>query len=277
MNPDYYGRPVLKAPQWGTSVVAYLFLGGVTGGLGIIAALADPKDESGRKLRKTARYTALAVAAANPAILISHLGRPERFLHMLRTFKPGSPMSLGVWGLLAYSATAAATTVLEDGRLTVLQALLGAYLTGYTGVLLSATAVPLWSAGKVHVPAASVCSSVASACALASAISCLTGNSEALRKLERFELVATAGEVAVLVHFSLTGGPRVGRFASRVAAPLALALVGNLVHVPKKHERLRTLLTSALTMTAGYLFRKALIAEGIASTKDPGAGFRQPE
>lgn len=277
MNPDYYGRPVLKAPQWGPSVVAYLVLGGVTGGLGIIAALADPKGESGRKLRKTARYTALAAAAVNPIVLISHLGRPERFLHMLRTFKPGSPMSLGVWGLLAYSTVAAATTVIEVDRLTALQALLGAYLAGYTGVLLSATAVPLWGAGKVHIPAASVCSSVASACALASAISCVTGNGEALRKLERFELVATAGEVAVLAHFSMTGGPRVGRLVSRVAVPLALALVGNLVHVPKKYECLRTLLASALTMTAGYLFRSALIAEGIASTKDPEAGFRQPQ
>ncbi len=277
MNPDYYGRPVLKAPHWGWNVVTYLFLGGVTGGLGIIAALADPKDESGLKLRKTARYTALAVAAANPVILISHLGRPERFLHMLRTFKPGSPMSLGVWGLVAYSATAAATTVIEDDRLTALQALLGAYLAGYTGVLLSATAVPLWGAGKAHIPAASVCSGIASACALVSAISCMTGNSEAVRKLERFELVATAGEVAVLVHFSMAGGPRVGRLASRVAVPLALALVGNLVHVPERYGRMRTLLASALTMTAGYLFRNALIAEGIASTKDPGAGFRQPE
>ncbi|MDQ2992943.1 MAG: polysulfide reductase NrfD [Candidatus Eremiobacteraeota bacterium] len=276
MNPDYYGRPVLRAPHWGWNVVTYLFLGGVTGGLGIIAALADPKDESGRKLRKTARYTALAVAAVNPVILISHLGRPERFLHMLRTFKPGSPMSLGVWGLVAYSTVAAATTVMEDDRLTALQALLGAYLAGYTGVLLSATAVPLWGAGKIHIPAASVCSGVAGACALASAISCLIGNTEALRKLERFELVATAGEVGILAHFSMAGGPRVGRFVGRVAVPLALALGGNLIHAPK-NARMRTLLASALTLTAGYLFRNALIVEGTASTKDPGAGFRQPQ
>jgi formate-dependent nitrite reductase membrane component NrfD len=277
MTPTYYDRPVLKAPEWGTSVIAYLFLGGVTGGLGIIAALSDPRTESGRKLRKTARITSLVLAAANPPILISHLGRPERFLHMLRTFKPGSPMSLGVWGLLAYSTTAAASTVIEDDTLTLAQALLGAYLAGYTGVLLSATAVPLWGTGKMHVPAASVCSGVASACALASAISCVTGNGEAVRKLERFELVATAGEVAVLAHFNATGGPRVRPLVRRVAVPLALALVGNLVHVPKKYERTRALLASALTLTAGYLFRRALIEEGKISTKDPQAGFRQPQ
>jgi formate-dependent nitrite reductase membrane component NrfD len=276
MNPTYYDRPVLKAPHWGWNVVTYLFLGGITGGLGIVAALANPKTESGRKLRTTTRVTSLVVAAANPLILISHLGRPERFLHMLRTFKPGSPMSLGVWGLVAYTATAAASVVVEDDRLTVVQAILGAYLTGYTGVLLSATAVPLWSAGKTHIPAASVCSSVASACALAGAISSVTGNPEAVRNLDRLELAATAFEAAILVHFSAIGGPRVRRLVGRMAVPLALALVGNLVHVPTKHLRTRTLISAALTLTAGYIFRHALIQEGTISTQDPQAGFRQP-
>lgn len=276
-EPTYYDRPVLKAPHWGWNVVTYLLLGGITGGLGIVAGLADPTTESGRKLRTTARVSSLVVAVANPLLLISHLGRPERFLHMLRTFKPGSPMSLGVWGLVAYSTTAAASIVIEDDRLTALQAVLGAYLTGYTGVLLSATAVPLWSAGKTHIPAASVCSSVASACALAGAVSSVTGNIEAVRKLDRLELVATACEAAVLVHFNATGGPRVRRVIERMAVPLALALVGNLVHVPAKHVRLRTLLSATLTLTAGYIFRHALIEEGKISTKDPQAGFRQPQ
>jgi len=276
MNPTYYDRPVLKAPHWGWNVVTYLFLGGITGGLGIVAALADPKTPSGRRLRKTARIASLVVATANPPILISHLGRPERFLHMLRTFKPGSPMSLGVWGLVAYSTAAAASIMIEDDRLTALQAILGAYLAGYTGVLLSATAVPLWAAGKAHIPAACVCSGVASACALASAISSLTGNAEAVGKLERLEQVATAGEAVILIHFNASGGPRVRRFVGRVAAPVALSLVAGLVHVPERHRRLRTLLASALTLTAGYLFRNALIEVGKRSTTDPQAGFRQP-
>ena len=157
-----------------------------------------------------------------------------------------------------------------------MQAILGAYLAGYTGVLLSATAVPLWGAGKVHIPAACVCSGVASACALASALSSVTGNPDAVRKLERLELVATAGEAAVLAHFSMTGGPRVRPLVARVAVPLALALVGSLVHVPKRHQRTKTLLAAALTLTAGYLFRNALIEEGKRSTMDPQAGFRQP-
>ncbi|HEY8322090.1 MAG TPA: NrfD/PsrC family molybdoenzyme membrane anchor subunit [Candidatus Baltobacteraceae bacterium] len=276
MNPTYYDRPVLKAPHWGWNVVTYLFLGGITGGLGIVAALADPRTRSGRKLRTTARVASLVVATANPLILISHLGRPERFLHMLRTFKPGSPMSLGVWGLVAYTGAAAASTAIDDDRLTALQAILGAYLAGYTGVLLSATAVPLWGAGKTHIPAACVCSGVASACALASAISSLTGNVDAVRRLERLELVATAGEAAILIHFNASGGPRVRQFVGRVAAPVALSLVAALVHVPERHRRLRTLLASALTLTAGYLFRNALIEVGKLSTTDPQAGFRQP-
>lgn len=42
MVPDveftsYYGRPVVKAPPWKHEVPAYLFLGGVAGGSGLIA------------------------------------------------------------------------------------------------------------------------------------------------------------------------------------------------------------------------------------------------
>jgi len=115
-TPTYYDRPLLKMPHWdGWNVVTYLFLGGVMGGLGVISVLADPKRESDRKLKRTLAVTALVLAAANPAVLVTHLGRPERFLHMLRIVKIKSPMSMGVWGLVLYSG-AAGMNVARAGR-----------------------------------------------------------------------------------------------------------------------------------------------------------------
>ena len=38
---SYYGRPVVKPAPWGHEVAAYLFLGGVAGGSGLLAAGAQ--------------------------------------------------------------------------------------------------------------------------------------------------------------------------------------------------------------------------------------------
>src|SRR5579875_1151339 len=100
--PTYYDLPLLKAPHWEWNVVTYLFLGGIMGGLGLIQLLADGGKEPERKLKRDARVVAFTLAAANPGILITHLGKPERFLNMLRIVKFKSPMSLGVWGLVLY-------------------------------------------------------------------------------------------------------------------------------------------------------------------------------
>jgi formate-dependent nitrite reductase membrane component NrfD len=36
-------------------------------------------------------------AVLSPVLLILDLGRPRLFIHMLRVFKPQSPMSIGAW------------------------------------------------------------------------------------------------------------------------------------------------------------------------------------
>ena len=45
--------------------------------------------------------------------LVHDLGRPARFLNMLRVFKPTSPMSVGVWILSAYAPAALASLLGE--------------------------------------------------------------------------------------------------------------------------------------------------------------------
>lgn len=54
---------------------------------------------------RTARALKISSAVAisgSLAALVHDLGRPARFLNMLRVIKPTSPMSLGSWLLTAY-------------------------------------------------------------------------------------------------------------------------------------------------------------------------------
>jgi len=305
-SPTYYDRPLVKAPHWEWNVVTYLFLGGVMGGLGLIQLLAPTEKESGRKLKRAARYTSFALAAANPAILISHLGRPERFLNMLRIVKFKSPMSLGVWGLVLYSGAAGANVMRElavdghiprwlrflaPGFMSPAQALLGAFTAGYTGVLLTATANPFWASGKRHIPSMSVCSGLASACAISSLMCVIEGNTEPLHQLERLEMVAGATELLILTDFEkrapeytkpfFTGkrGEKLRTYTmlAGTLAPMALNLIGNVVKLPKPLDALRVAAASLLTLAGGYVLRESLIEAGKASARDPHAAFRQPQ
>ncbi len=302
--PTYYDRPLLKAPHWEWNIVTYLFLGGIMGGLGLIQLLADSSDESERRLKRVARISSFILAAANPAILITHLGKPERFLNMTRIVKFKSPMSLGVWGLIFYSGAAGANVLRElavsgvlprwlrffaPGFLTPLQALFGAFTAGYTGVLLSATANPFWSSGKRHIPAASVCSGLSSACALSTLLSLLEGNHRVVRKVERLELVATAAELAILTHFEKHAGHygkpfftgtrgkkfRTYTVQTGILAPMALNLLG-LLPLPKPVDAARSVVASVLTLVGGYIFRESLVEAGKLSVRDPHAAFIQP-
>ena len=183
---SYYGRPVVKPPPWGHEVGAYLFLGGVAGGSGLLAAGAQLTGLD--TLRRNARVTAFVAVLLSLVALVKDLGRPERFLNMLRTFKLTSPMNLGSWILTAYSAGASVAAASEIDRLTgqrlplgplrpVLRAVegpagleagaLGAPLAVYTAVLLADTATPTWNAAHEDLPFVFVSSASLAASGLA--------------------------------------------------------------------------------------------------------------
>src|SRR5262245_15350310 len=84
----YYGRPLLKPASWTWEVPAYLFIGGAAGICAVITMVATFWSNPG--LARDARHLAAAGAALSPLLLISDLGRPGRFLNMLRVFKPQS-------------------------------------------------------------------------------------------------------------------------------------------------------------------------------------------
>jgi Polysulphide reductase, NrfD len=101
-NDSYYGQPIINPPVWEEREIAgYLFCGGLAGASSILAAVADGSARP--RLADRARLCASAAVTVSFAALIKDLGRPARFVNMLRVFKPTSPMSVGTWILSAYA------------------------------------------------------------------------------------------------------------------------------------------------------------------------------
>lgn len=149
-------QPLLQAPVWTWEVPAYFFVGGAAGASAVIAALFGLRADDAA-LAQHARWVAALGAVLAAPLLISDLGRPSRFLNMLRVFKIRSPMSVGAWTLAVFSTAAAVSlgTHLISGLppwlvgvglvAGVVAALTGLVLATYTGVLIGVTAIPVWA------------------------------------------------------------------------------------------------------------------------------------
>jgi hypothetical protein len=162
----YYGIPLLKEPSWSWEIPLYFFVGGAAGAAAVVGAIADYTGAD-RKLVRDARWIAAAGCVLSPLLLIKDLGQPRRFLNMLRVFKPQSPMSMGVWTLLAFSGGASAAAfadflqerygsslplrILENAGQAA-SMLFGMPLSSYTGVLIGATTIPAWNENVAHLP-----------------------------------------------------------------------------------------------------------------------------
>lgn len=143
----------LKPPVWTWEIPIYFFVGGAAGAAAVIAGVgAATGAEAG--VVTDARWIAAVGAVVSPVLLISDLGRPERFLNMLRVLKWQSPMSVGAWTLAAFSTAIFSAIGLRllwpDATVLALVAdaaagLTGAVLATYTGVLIGATAIPVWA------------------------------------------------------------------------------------------------------------------------------------
>ena len=161
----YYGIPLLKEPQWRWEVPLYFFVGGAAGSAAVIGAMAnwvgrDPE------LRRNARLVAAAGGMISTGLLVADLGRPARFLNMLRVFKKQSAMSVGAWTLAAFSSFSGATAFAELvqerfdfapvrvlGHISeAFSAALGLPFHNYTGVLIGATAIPVWNRNITTLP-----------------------------------------------------------------------------------------------------------------------------
>jgi formate-dependent nitrite reductase membrane component NrfD len=163
---SYYGRPVVKESPWQKDIPGYLFLGGLAAGSSLLAAGADLTDRP--TLRRTGRLGAVGAITLSFAALVHDLGKPARFVNMLRVAKPTSPMSMGTWLLTAYGPMAGAAGAAEllplvppslRGLVRALgrpagigAAAVAPAVASYTAVLLSDTATPAWNSAKRELP-----------------------------------------------------------------------------------------------------------------------------
>jgi formate-dependent nitrite reductase membrane component NrfD len=280
--PDLHG-PFIKEPVWTWEVPLYFWIGGIASGAGFVALACDLSGDS--RSARVARAVALGAVAPAPLLLIADLGRPARFLNMLRIFKPRSPMNMGAWCLAAFSATLSGAVGADVlGRERVAQALgagtaaLGGYLGSYTGVLLASTAVPLWARSRLFLGPIFVSTATATGAAAVRLVLVQRGlptghpTRRALGTVETAaigcELAMSAvnerriGAVAACLK-SGTGGALMRGAKAAVVGGLAMRFVGR-----RPGGRLYADLASGLYLAGGLLFRFAWVYAGKASARD---------
>jgi hypothetical protein len=271
---SYYGRPVIKEPVWKPEIPWYLFTGGLGGASSVLGLLARRRGND--RLADAALFVSLAADTASPLLLISDLGRPERFHHMLRVFKVTSPMNVGSW-ILTLSGTA--TGVAAGAHLLGLRRLrnaaehvsgvLGMPLAGYTGVLLADTAIPVWHEARFELPLVFASSGAASAGA-AAAIAVPDAAGPARR-------IAVAGALAQNVSMQVMqrrlgmlaepyGQGAAGRF-DRLAKGLSLA--GATVLGLAGRRRAGAAIGGGLLLAGEACLRWSVFKAGFQSARDP--------
>jgi hypothetical protein len=289
-GPSYYDQPVIKEPVWIWSVPAYFYSGGLAAGAALVGAAAQIVDRDGLdRLITRSRWLAMAGTTTGTAFLIHDLGRPARFLNMLRVFRPSSAMSMGSWTLAASGTAAAAAAVLP--RLGARRlgdvagmgvGLLAPVLGTYTAVLISDTAVPVWQATRTSMPrffAASGTTAAASALELFpdvgdrdAAIVRRLGITSKVADLVTSELVQRRADAVERVGRPLHEGAS-GAMWRAAKGCTAASLALSLLPVPQRWRRARRL-TSAVLGTAGSMLgRFAVFHAGTSSARDPRATF----
>ncbi|WP_204163822.1 NrfD/PsrC family molybdoenzyme membrane anchor subunit [Nocardioides solisilvae] len=290
---SYYGRPIVKAAPWEHDIPAYLFSGGLAAGSALVAAGADL---TGRpQLRRTSRLGALVALAFSGAALVHDLGKPSRFVNMLRVAKLTSPMSVGTWILTGYAPGAGLAGLAElldlvpadrrrDGVLgsasRVLSwvdrpaglwgALFGPPLAAYTAVLLSDTATPSWHESYRELPFVFVGSAAAASAGLG-LIGAPVHETGPVRRL------AVGGAVLELVaehrmerSMGITAEPlHEGRAGRLMRAAKVLTAAGAVGAALSGRSRALGVLSGAALMAGSACTRFGVFEAGIESANDP--------
>jgi hypothetical protein len=274
---SYHGQPVLKAPVWSWEIPCYFFAGGTAGASAGLAWLAGARGNE--VLARKAWAVALTGIAVSPPLLISDLGRPERFLNMMRMFKVTSPMSVGSWILSgAGASTALAAVGAQTGwfprsaavaRPTA--ALLGLPLATYTAALLGNTAVPVWHEARLLLPFVFGSGAAMSAGAAASVLTPVRHAAPARR-------LAIGGAVAELalsevMHRSLgeQGEPYRRGTPALLSKVSSGCIAGGAALLARAGSRSRAAaVTGGVLICAGaFSSRWSVFKAGIASAADP--------
>jgi formate-dependent nitrite reductase membrane component NrfD len=300
---SYYGVPAIHKPHWKWLIINYFFFGGISSASYVIAAIAGiSSSDENRTISRAGHYVSFAALLPCPVFLILDLGRPERFLNMIRHFNPRSPMSLGTWGLVVFSffsGSSAGVEVIQDGlfgtdsartarripggALGAVGTVPGFFVGGYTGVLLGATAVPIWAKSANLLGPLFLSSAVSSASsAIILALAATRADDAAIHRLEAIKRIAITTEACLLASTAARLGPtaqplregqlgkvmKFGVIGGGIVAPLALQLVNR-----KRRWRRLAIASSILGLGGGFALRYAVVMAGHASADDPTATF----
>jgi formate-dependent nitrite reductase membrane component NrfD len=276
---SYHGQPVIKEPIWTWEIPTYFFTGGLAGASAGLAYLAELRGND--QLARRAWVNAALAVSASPALLTSDLGRPRRFLNMLRLVKVTSPMSLGSWMLAAFgpltaAATASAWTGAAPRAGAVAKAgsaLFGLPICTYTAALIANTAVPVWHEARAMLPAVFAAGAAASAGAAAMA---WTPPHQAAAA-RRLTVIGAAAELVAVTAMERRLG-ELGRpydeGAAGVLGRLAKACTvagGAIAASPAARTRVGAASGAALVTAGAVLERWSIFRAGAQSAADPAA------
>jgi formate-dependent nitrite reductase membrane component NrfD len=305
-TPAYYTVSILKPPVWKWEIATYFYLGGMSAGAFILSRLAHcfGKDPSFRELSRYAAYVACAAAIPCPFLLIHDLGDPARFHHMLRVWKPSSPMNLGTWVLTSITPIAFLNLgreivghlqpqLLRKPTLNVAAASIGVIsdlagvplallLAGYTGVLLSNTSNPLWRQ-NAHLSPIFMIGALSTGASAISIVMHLTEPSHtstpATRAMKKLDTVLHAGEVIGFAAYLHGLGPLKKPYFQRPAAKHTAITFGGILaaeiikHLPlsKPLRRPAKIAATALGLAAAFSLRWNIVHAAHRSANDPDA------
>ncbi len=305
---------LLKSADWPFLIDLYFFLGGLAGGAFVIATVANLLDSQRyRDVVRVGYYLAFLAIIPGPILLIVDLGMPSRFLHMLMVpkpdltigmsaitigpfhLKPFSPMSAGSWalnGFVLLAFLAALATFLEDtgpGRdlstfkvwVGVIGGFFGFFVAAYPGVLLGATARPLFISAHWLGALFLAVGGATGGAAIALILSLVGGQvQDSLSRLMRVTAFALIIELVALILFlvsvSGTGSAGISRALALLlsgpysvtfwlgaviiglVAPLLLQFGGAI----KRPAPGMVALVSVLVLVGGFLVKYVIIAAG---------------
>ena len=273
---SYYGRPVVKETVWGPDIPTYLFLGGLAGASSALAAGAQLTGHA--ELARTAKAGAAGAISASLAALVHDLGRPARFVNMLRVLKVTSPMSVGTWIVSGYTPMAlAAAACAVTGKLprvglaaTLAAATLGPAVAAYTSVLLGDTATPAWHEAHRELPYLFA----GSAATAAGGLGLLAVTPGRAGPAARLAVLGATAELAAEWRLERRLGPvaepyRTGKSGALMRAGQILAAGGTAAALLGRRHRPISALAGAALLAGSAVTRFGIFGAGRASARDP--------
>ena len=277
-RPDsYYGKPIIKEPVWGArDVGGYLFFGGLAGASSVLAGFAQAAGN--HRQAKASKIAAVGAIGLSGVALVADLGRPERFVNMLRVAKVTSPMSVGTWLISAFGgASAAAAACAVTGRLpkagaaaTAGAALIGPAVCTYTAALICNTAVPAWHEAHREMPYLFA----GSAASAAGGLGMIVVPAEDAGQAVRFAVLGAATE--------LTAKSLLLRRLGEIAEPYQSGLPGRLMELAEVltaaglagailagRSRTANVLAGTALVASSALTRLGIFEAGLLSARDP--------